>query len=416
MFFVSLLLILGTGLLALLLRRRASTLRLVSVVGISAGCVLGVADAVQVLATRGEHSATLTALNTLPFAFRIDGLAAFFLLAIFVVALLATVYSAHYLDWVADTSRAAAGSFFLALLVVSMALVVSAASIIAFLLAWELMSLSSFFLVLYHFEHDDNRRAGLIYLVYSQLGALVLMVAFALLYSFSGDLILGQGAAVPESARTWLFVLFFIGFGSKAGVFPLHAWLPHAHPAAPSHVSAVMSGVMIKTGIYGILRVTTVLDLATPTAAQIVVVAGAASGVLGVVYALGQHDLKRLLAYHSVENIGIILLGLGLGMLGLAHQRPALAVLGFTGGLLHVLNHALFKGLLFLCAGAVQHATHTLHLEELGGLLRRMPRTGFMFLLGAVAISGLPPLNGFVSEFLILLAGLRGVASLGGSD
>ncbi|MFH1808829.1 MAG: proton-conducting transporter membrane subunit, partial [Pseudomonadota bacterium] len=177
----------------------------------------------------------------------------------------------------------------------------------------------------------------------------------------------------------------------------------------PSHVSAVMSGVMIKTGIYGILRVTAVLDLATPTTAQIVVVAGALSGVLGVVYALGQHDLKRLLAYHSVENIGIILLGMGLGMLGLVHQRPALAVLGFAGCLLHVLNHALFKSLLFLGAGVVQQRTGTTSIDALGGVLKKMRITGSAFIVGSIAISGLPPLNGFVSEVLVYVAGFQGL-------
>jgi hydrogenase-4 component B len=196
---------------------------------------------------------------------------------------------------------------------------------------------------------------------------------------------------------------------------PFHVWLPEAHPAAPSHVSAVMSGVMIKTGIYGLLRTLTFLGRPDPWWGWLMIAIGLGSGILGVLFALAQHDLKRLLAYHSVENIGIITLGLGLGVLGLALNQPVLAVLGFGGGLLHVLNHALFKGLLFLGAGAVLHATGERNIEQLGGLMRSMPWTGTLFLIGSFAICGLPPLNGFVSEFLIYVgaftgAGLSGVS------
>jgi hydrogenase-4 component B len=206
------------------------------------------------------------------------------------------------------------------------------------------------------------------------------------------------------------FLLAFVGFGSKAGVFPLHVWLPHAHPAAPSPISAVMSGVMIKVGVYGIARVYAMLDGLHPAAGVVVLIVGMISGVLGVVYALGQHDIKRLLAYHSVENIGIILIGLGIGMIGASQGRPLMAALGLGGGLLHVLNHAIFKSLLFLGAGMVIHRTGVQVIDELGSLLKSMKVTGTCFLIGSLAISGLPPLNGFVSEFLIYLAGFQGVA------
>ena len=206
-----------------------------------------------------------------------------------------------------------------------------------------------------------------------------------------------------------LFLLALIGFGTKAGFVPLHVWLPDAHPAAPSPVSAVMSGVMIKTGIYGLLRVLTFLGSPEPWWGWTLLAVGAVSGLLGVLHALAQHDLKRLLAYSSVENIGIIAIGLGLGLLGLAYRLPLMAALGFAGGLLHVLNHALFKSLLFLGAGAVDCAAGTRELERLGGLLKRMPYTGAAFLVGAAAICGLPPLNGFVGEFLIYLGAWRGL-------
>ena len=211
-------------------------------------------------------------------------------------------------------------------------------------------------------------------------------------------------------------MLALVGFGTKAGFIPLHVWLPEAHPAAPSHVSAVMSAVMIKTGIYGLVRVMMLLGAPQAWWGWVLCGIGLSSGVIGVLLALAQHDLKRLLAYHSVENIGIIALGLGVGTLGLCAGLPAVAVMGFAGALLHVLNHALFKGLLFLAAGNVVHSAHTREIDHLGGLLRRMPRTGAIFLIGAAAISGLPPLNGFISEFLIYLASFKGAVTLEGAN
>ena len=210
-----------------------------------------------------------------------------------------------------------------------------------------------------------------------------------------------------------VFLLALVGFGTKAGIVPLHVWLPEAHPAAPSHVSALMSGIMIKTGIYGILRVLTFLGSPEPWWGWTLAGIGAVSGIVGVLFALAQHDLKRLLAYHSVENIGIICLGLGIGLLGVSYGAPVVAALGFAGGLLHVLNHALFKGLLFLGAGAAARATGTRDMDRLGGLLRRMPLTGAAFLIGAVAISGLPPFNGFVSELLIFSGAVHAVSTPG---
>jgi formate hydrogenlyase subunit 3/multisubunit Na+/H+ antiporter MnhD subunit len=235
---------------------------------------------------------------------------------------------------------------------------------------------------------------------------------FILLGKANGSLDFDRFSA--SSGSGLLFVLALVGFGTKAGFIPLHVWLPEAHPAAPSHVSAVMSAVMIKTGIYGLLRVMMLLGAPQGWWGWVLCGIGLSSGVIGVLLALAQHDLKRLLAYHSVENIGIIALGLGVGTLGLRAGLPAVAVMGFAGALLHVLNHALFKGLLFLAAGNVLHSTHTREIDELGGLLRRMPRTGAIFLIGAAAISGLPPLNGFVSEFLIYLASFNGAVTLDG--
>jgi len=230
------------------------------------------------------------------------------------------------------------------------------------------------------------------------------------LYGYTGSFEFMDAAAINEKAKVLIFIFAFIGFGSKAGVFPFHVWLPHAHPAAPSHISAVMSGVMIKTGIYGILRMYAILNLHTPVLGYIVLIAGILSGILGVVYALGQHDLKRLLAYHSVENIGIILIGIGIGMIGVSSNKPVMAILGFSGGLLHVLNHSIFKSLLFMGAGMVLQKTGTRSIDALGGLIKKMKITGATFLIGSLAISGLPPFNGFVSEFLIYMGAFKGVS------
>jgi len=348
-------------------------------------------------------------LNGSSLAFRIDGLSAFFLVPIYAICLLAALYSFHYLDKPEKTLRTAVSTLFFSLLIVSMALVVTADNILTFMLAWEIMSLSSFFLVIYDHQSAENRRAGFLYFVFSHVGAMFILAGFGLIYGQTGSLAFAA-ATLTVPVKTAVFVLCFIGFGSKAGIFPFHVWLPHAHPAAPSHISAVMSGVMIKTGIYGILRIYSLLDLHTLLLGEIVLITGMISGVLGVVYALGQHDLKRLLAYHSVENIGIILIGIGIGMIGVAADQPVMAVLGFSGGLLHVLNHAIFKSLLFMGAGVVIQKTGTRSIDALGGLLKNMRITGITFLIGSLAISGLPPFNGFVSEFFIYLGSFRGVA------
>ncbi|MDO5675246.1 MAG: proton-conducting transporter membrane subunit [bacterium] len=341
----------------------------------------------------------------------LDSLAGFFLLPVFLIAPLTALYGYQYLDTTQHSLRPVAGCFFFNLLICAMALVPLAADMIAFVVAWELMSFASFILVLYDWEEPQSRRAAHIYLLFSQSGAFAVFAAFGLLFAATGSFVFSATAfaALPQGVKLAAFVLALLGFGSKAGLMPLHIWLPHAHPAAPSHVSALMSGVMIKLGVYGILRMYFLLGDHSPIFAWIILVLGIVSGILGVAYALAKHDIKRFLAYHSIENIGIILIGCGLGMLGLATDEPIMAVLGFTGGLLHVLNHAIYKSLLFFCAGAVHRATATRTIDILGGLMRRMPITGRSFLTGSAAISGLPPLNGFVSEFLIYYAAFLGL-------
>jgi len=414
-FFAAIVVVFCGGVLPLFLWRHFTAMKMVGALTMGAGCLIGLVAAVAQLSHSGAAAAGFKYLNALSLSFQIDSLSAFFLMAIFAVSMLASVYSYHYLDHQEKALRTAASYLFFSLLVVSMALVVTAANLITFMLSWEIMSLSSFFLVIFNYESAENRKAGYLYFVFSQVGAMFILAAFGVMYAHTGSFGFTEAAALPEAAKILVFVLAFIGFGSKAGVFPFHVWLPHAHPAASSHISAVMSGVMIKTGIYGILRIYALLDWHTPTFGSIVLIAGMISGILGVVYALGQHDLKRLLAYHSVENIGIILIGIGIGMIGVSAGKPVMAVFGFAGGLLHVLNHALFKSLLFMGAGMVLHKTGTRSIDLLGGLIKKMKITGATFLIGSLAISGLPPFNGFVSEFLIYIGGFKGVA-LGNTD
>lgn len=353
---------------------------------------------------------TVSLASTIPlltFAFRLDPLSSFFVLTISLAGLAASLYAIGYLQhFEGRVSVAALGSLFNAFLG-SMTLVVLADNGFLFLIVWELMSLTSYFLVVTEHEKADVRYAGFFYLIMTHVGTAFIIVTFLILFqesgSFSFESFRHPEQPLPEGMRTLVFLMALIGFGTKAGVVPLHVWLPYAHPAAPSHVSALMSGVMIKTAIYALIRV--YFDFLGGQFPWwwgfVVLLIGAFSALLGVMYALMEHDLKSLLAYHSVENIGIILLGIGAGMIFHSYGLKELAALGLIAGLYHTINHAMFKALLFLGAGSLLYATHTRNMEEYGGLLRRMPWTGACFLVGAVSIAALPPTNGFVSEWLV---------------
>lgn len=393
-------------------RGRCSTF--VGAGGVILGCIGGIVPALHV--ALGAPVQSLRMAWNVPYGslfLQLDALSAFFLLPIFLISGLAALYGTEYLEHYRGTKALAPPWFFLNVLTASMVVVVLARNAILFLMAWETMALSSFFLVTFEDEQESTRQAGWIYLVASHIGTAFLLVLFVLLGKQSNSLDFDRFTA--GSGTGLLFFLALIGFGTKAGFIPLHVWLPEAHPAAPSHVSAVMSAVMIKTGIYGVLRILTFLGPPDAWWGGVLCVVGLTSGVMGVLLALAQHDLKRLLAYHSVENIGIIALGLGVGIVGLSAGAPSVAVIGFAGAMLHVLNHALFKGLLFFDAGSVARGAQTREIDQLGGLMSRMPGTGATFLVGAAAISGLPPLNGFVSEFLIYLASFKGAVSLNAS-
>jgi hydrogenase-4 component B len=338
-------------------------------------------------------------------ALGLDRLSAFFVLVIAVAAIPSALYAIGYTREYEGRYSLAGMGVGLNLFLASMVLVVMARNALTFLALWEAMSLVSYFLVMTENDNKETERAGWLYFVMTHAGFACLLIGFLLLSRATGSMDFAgwqSGAAgVTPVTRNLIFVLLGLGFGSKAGVIPLHIWLPQAHPAAPSHVSALMSGVMIKLGIYGLVRVGFDWLAGGPAwwGSALLLVA-AVSAVLGVLYALVEHDLKRLLAYHSIENIGIILFGVGGGMLFQTYHLPALAGLALIAGLYHTLNHAVFKSLLFMGAGAVMHATHTRNMEEMGGLIKRMPQTALFFLVGSVAIAALPPFNGFISEWL----------------
>ena len=389
-------------------------------------CAIGGATfAVGVLSNPLTHP-HLTLPRLFPFAemsLTVDGLSSFFLLIISLGAAAAAIYGPSYLGM--HGHARGVQTFALGLFVGCMALVCCAGDALTFLLAWEGMTLASYVLVVSDSHSEDNASAGWLYLVMAHAGTAAIMVVFLALteraHSFDFAALRTAARGLDISTRTLLFMLALAGFGAKAGVVPLHVWLPMAHPAAPSHASALMSGVMLKVARYGIFRFG--FDLLAPPRGPLpaawgwtVLFLGTVSALIGVLLALQQHDLKRLLAYHSVENVGIILIGAGLAMvLGGGRGAAPLATLALTAALMHTLNHAAFKGLLFLCAGSVIARTQERNMEHLGGLARRMPWTAWLFLLGSVAISALPPLNGFVSEWMTFQSLVLGGAKLGGA-
>jgi hydrogenase-4 component B len=336
--------------------------------------------------------------------FSIDALSSFFLIVVNLGGATASLFALGYGRHESAPERVLP---FYPVYLAAMNLVVLADDAFSFLVSWEFMSLSSWALVVAHHRERENLHAGYVYLLMASFGTLALLLAFGLLAGANGDYVFEsiRGSQPSAGLAALVLVLSILGAGSKAGVVPLHAWLPLAHPAAPSHVSALMSGVMTKVAVYGFVRI--VFDLLGTPAwwwSMLVLTVGGITAVMGVLYALMQHDLKRLLAYHTVENIGIIYIGLGLALAFKAHDMPFAAALALTAALLHVFNHSVFKSLLFFGAGAVLNATGERDMEHLGGLIHRMPQTAFVFLVGCVAISALPPLNGFVSEWLTFQA------------
>ncbi|HOX57601.1 MAG TPA: hydrogenase 4 subunit B [Candidatus Paceibacterota bacterium] len=415
----------GVGSLAAIRREKLANL-----VGFGSGTVAAICGiGAALLALIGEPADGARSFDLWPslipfvrLSVKLDPLSAFFVLIVSVLALALSIYSFGYVrGFYGRKSVGALGALYNALLLAT-TLVFTAGNALFFLVAWEIMALTAYCLVSFEHEQAETRNAGVLFFIMSHVGTGCLIVGFLLLFQASGQA-LGDfspeaysfenfralGSNLSPGRRDAAFVFFLLGFGVKAGIVPLHVWLPAAHPVAPSNASALLSGVMIKTGIYGLTRV--LFDfLGTPPNwwGITILTVGTVSAVLGVLYALMEHDLKRLLAYHSIENIGIILMGLGAALMFLHTGHPVLASLALIAGLYHTLNHAIFKALLFLGAGAVLHATRTRNMEAMGGLIKRMPKTAFFFLMGAVAISALPPLNGFVSEWLTYQSLLQG--------
>jgi hydrogenase-4 component B len=351
-----------------------------------------------------EHSNLSFNLHTnIPFlniSFYLDPLAYLFIIIISTLALASSIYSLNYID---EYKNKPLLVFLYTSFISSMILVVSSFNAFLFLIFWEIMSVLSFLLVIFEYKKEENEKAGFIYILMTHLGTAFIILSFLLMFVNTGSFDFKDwiGADLSDTAKFWVFLFALIGFGMKAGIFPLHIWLPKAHPVAPSNVSALMSGVMIKTAIFMLIRF--FFDFLGDYQwwfGFTVLTVGSLSALLGVMYALVQHDIKKLLAYHSIENIGIILMGLGLAMIFKTESLPVLASFALLAGLFHTYNHAIFKGLLFLGAGAVVEKTHTRDFELYGGLLKLMPLTGLFFLIGSISISALPPFNGFVSEWL----------------
>ncbi len=335
----------------------------------------------------------------LNFYFLIDRLSAFFIALISIVSLAVEIYSIQYIEHIHGENRKSLVAALMNIFIFSMVLVVASSTMFSFLFFWEIMALTSFLLVMIEYEKKETARAGIFYFIMTHLSTLFLFFAFLFLYLTTGTLNI-QVITTEPLVASLAFIFLFLGFGIKAGMVPFHKWLPYAHPASPSNISALMSGVMIKVAIYGLVRFLLLLPLQMEWGI-IILVMGTISAIIGVIYALKEYDLKRMLAYSSIENIGIILIGIGLYVIFALTGLQAIATLSLIGSLFHAFNHSLFKSLLFMTTGSVINATGTKNIEEMGGIIKRMPKTAFLFLIGAVSISALPPLNGFVSELMI---------------
>lgn len=364
--------------------------------------VLFIIDAVRVfLADNSVKVVVLRVASELQIAFWLDRLSAFFIILISIVVLAVCIYSMRYIELSVAGLRRRLFVPLMISFILAMILFVVSANAFSQLVFWELMSLLSFFLVMLHYKNSETPKAGLFYFVMTQMSTAWLMLAFIIIYIQTGSFEMQRLTDISPFLNAVIFLALFVGFGIKAGMVPLHKWLPYAHSSSPSNVSALMSGVMIKIAVYGLIRYIYYVLQPQLWWGILILLFGTISALLGVVYALKEHDIKRLLAYHSIENIGIILIGLGLAIIFDSYGLDNLATLSLAAAILHTLNHAIFKSLLFLTAGSVVESVHTRNIEKMGGLIRKMPFTAVLFLLGAIAISALPPLNGFISELML---------------
>ncbi|HEY5466993.1 MAG TPA: proton-conducting transporter membrane subunit, partial [Clostridia bacterium] len=382
---------------------------------ITASVLGGAASLMQILS--GNPPMHIGLLNsTIPFLsvdLTLDNLSAFFVLALSILVFCVSLYSIGYVSHYFGKRNVGLFNFLYATFILSMVLVLTSANMVVFYIAWEAMSLLSFFLVIFESEHKENLKAGTLYIIMTHIGAAFLLIGFMLVFSYTGSFdTFGSSAAIPGRAKSVIFLLFLFGFGIKAGVIPVHIWLPYAHPAAPGNVSALMSGIMIKTAIYGLLRfVFSFLGVEHTWWGVLLLGIGILSATIGVAYAFVEKNIKRLLAYSSIENIGILFIGLGVGFIASAKGNPLVSALAITASLLHAFNHTLFKGGLFLGAGQIQYAAHTKDMEEMGGLVKNMPVTALLMLGGSLSIAALVPFNGFIGEWLTYQALFANIAS-----
>ncbi|VVB77820.1 F(420)H(2) dehydrogenase subunit L [uncultured archaeon] len=380
------------------LKLKHSSLRKISLILIMLACLISIFLSLQVLL--GKDISFQIFVSGTAFSMLIDSLAAFFIIIISIVGFCVSIYSISYAEHFESVKKRNFLVSLMALFILSMMFVVISHNLLGFLFFWELMSISSFLLVLFDYEKEETKKAGIFYFVMTQLGTIFLIFSFILIYINTGTLDFTNTSLSPFLSSI-LFITLAIGFGTKAGMVPFHKWLSYAHPASPSSISALMSGVMIKVAIYGLIRFLFIISQQQLWWGIAILIFGTISALLGIIYALKEQDLKRLLAYSSIENIGIILISIGLYMIFTYYSLPAIALVALFAGLFHAFNHSLFKSLLFMTAGSVVNATHTKNIEKMGGLVKNMKYTSLLFLIGAISISALPPFNGFVSELMI---------------
>ena len=373
----------------------------------AAGSVFGMSASILKIFSEESLIAIHIFQSSIPFIsadIKIDNLSAFFVLSLSILVFCVSLYSIGYISTYVGKRNVGLFNFLYSTFILSMFFVMTSGNAVFFLLAWEAMALISYFLVVYEGEYEENQAAGTLYIIMTHVGTVFLMIGLMLVFSHTKSFdIFGSSVGIPILAKNIIFILFLVGFGAKAGVIPLHIWLPYAHPAAPSNVSALMSGVMIKTAVYGIFRfIFFFLGAAHIWWGITIVILGVLSTVLGVAYAYIMSDMKKTLAYSSIENIGIIFIGLGVSFIALAQGNLMVGSLAAVAALLHTFNHSLFKGSLFLGVGSIQYSTHTKNIEKLGGLIKKMPITALFVLGGAISISSIVPFNGFIGEWFVL--------------
>lgn len=404
---VSILLFVSAAFAALILLKWHKICNIASNIICITASLFGLTASVMHLLNGGERIVAATFKSAVPilaFDITLDRLSAFFVLGLSILVLCVSIYSIGYVSHYYNKRSVGLFNFLYSTFILSMLFVMTAANAVFFFVAWEVMAVISYYLVVFESEQVGKQKAGTLYIIMTHIGTAFLLIAFMLMYSYTKSFdIFGDSAMIPPLARNVMFVLFLIGFGVKAGVIPVHIWLPYAHPAAPGNVSALMSGIMIKTAIYGLLRFVLVyLGVENTWWGVTILVIGMASAVLGVAYAFVENNIKKLLAYSSIENIGIIFIGLGVAFIAFSRDNNAVGALALTASLFHTFNHTLFKGGLFLGAGSIHYSTHTINMENLGGLIKKMPVTAVFMLGGALSISAIVPFNGFASEWLTL--------------